>query len=179
MNLAVKNMVCPRCIEAVTEVVGNLGLTPVEVTLGRVVIAEDKIGDEVKTRLNTALKDRGFELIESPVDVTLATLKQLIVEHVRSPHTCRLKLSDCLESQLNTPYDTLSRLFSAHEGMTIEKFHIATRIVWVKELMHRGDLTISEIAHITGYSSLPHLSRQFKSIIGMTPSEYIVSINRQ
>lgn len=172
-------MVCPRCVEAVTETLRSLGLEPVEVTLGSVILPGETMSKPMHSRLADALEARGFELIDSPADATVEALKRAITEHVRTPHECRLKLSRCLENQFNVPYDTLSRLFTAREGRSVEKFHIAERVAWVMELINRGDKTVSEIAHITGYSSLSHLSRQFKSVTGQTPSEYIAAMNRQ
>ena len=173
MKLTVKDMVCPRCVEAVTEILHSLELTPVKVTLGHVEIAEERLSKSVKSKLATRLKARGFELLDTPEDAIIESIKKAVVKHVRSPHECRLKLSGCLEEQLHSSYDTMSRLFSSREGMTIEKYHVSQRVEWVKELMSRGNLTVSEISHITGYSSLSHLSRQFKAVTGMTPTEYL------
>ncbi len=173
MKLTIKDMVCPRCEEAVTEILTSLELTPVKVTLGHVEIAEEVLTKSMKSKLAAKLLARGFELLDTPQDATIEIIKKAVVKHVRSPHECRLKLSGCLEEQLHASYDTLSRLFSAHEGMTIEKYHVAQRVEWVKELMSRGNLTVSEIAHITGYSSLSHLSRQFKAVTGQTPTQYL------
>lgn len=176
MKLGIKNMVCPRCVEAVTEIFHSLGLEPEEVTIGSVTIPDKTMGKPMHTHLEEALKARGFELIDSPADATVEALKRAITKHVRTPHECRLKLSRCLEGQFNVPYDTLSRLFSTREGRSIEKFHVSERVAWVTELINRGDKTVSEIAHITGYSSLSHLSRQFKSVTGLSPSEYIARL---
>lgn len=173
MKLTIKDMVCPRCEEAVTEILLTLGLTPVKVTLGHVEIAEELLDKSLKSKLASMLLLRGFELLDTPAEATIEAIKKAVVNHVRSPHECRLKLSGCLEEHLHSSYDTLSRLFSAKEGMTIEKYHVAQRVEWVKELMSRGNLTVSEIAHITGFSSLSHLSRQFKAVTGLTPTEYL------
>ncbi|MDE6377126.1 MAG: AraC family transcriptional regulator [Duncaniella sp.] len=179
MKLGIKNMVCPRCVEAVTDTLHSLGIDPEEVTIGSVTLPCETMSKPMRTRLAAALEARGFELIDSPADATVEALKRAIAEHVRTPHECRLKLSRCLENQFNVPYDTLSRLFTSREGRSVEKFHIAERVAWVTELINRGDKTVSEIAHITGYSSLSHLSRQFKSVMGVTPSEYIAAHSPQ
>ena len=92
---------------------------------------------------------------------------------MRQADRCRLNLSACLEEHLHIPYDTLSRIFSSLEGRTVEKYQIAQRVEWVKELLGYGEMTVSEIADYTGYSSAAHLSRQFKSVTGLTPTEYL------
>lgn len=100
-------------------------------------------------------------------------IKRAVIEHVRQPGECRLNLSACLERHIGATYDTMSRVFSAHEGRTLEKYQMAQRVEWVKELLGYGQYTISEIADMTGYSSTAHLSRQFKSVTGLTPTEYL------
>ncbi|MDE6135803.1 MAG: AraC family transcriptional regulator, partial [Muribaculaceae bacterium] len=82
-------------------------------------------------------------------------------------------LSACIEEHLGQSYDTLSRLFSQREGRTIEKYHIALKIDYVKELLSLRNMTLAEIADMTGYSGAAHLSRQFKAVTGMTPGEYV------
>ena len=87
-------------------------------------------------------------------------------------HDCRFNLSACLQDHLNTDYGTLSKIFSATEGRTIEKYSIAQRVEFAKELLSYGEMTISEVADRAGYSSVAHLSRQFKTQTGMTPSQF-------
>ena len=82
-------------------------------------------------------------------------------------------LSECIERNLNVSYDTVSRIFSQREGRTLEKYHIAQKIERVKELLQHDQYTLSEIADMVDYSSVAHLSRQFKSVTGMTPTEYL------
>uniref|UniRef100_UPI00272ABCDB helix-turn-helix domain-containing protein n=1 Tax=uncultured Duncaniella sp. TaxID=2768039 RepID=UPI00272ABCDB len=82
-------------------------------------------------------------------------------------------LSECLSRHLNVSYDTVSRVFSQKEGRTLEKYHIAQKVERVKELLQHNEYTLSEIADMVDYSSAAHLSRQFKSVTGMTPTEYL------
>ena len=105
------------------------------------------------------------------VEALVEAAKQVIIDHVRN-HDCRFNLSACLQDHLNTDYSTLSKIFSATEGRTIEKYSIAQRVEFAKELLSYGEMTISEVADRAGYSSVAHLSRQFKTQTGMTPSQF-------
>lgn len=172
MEIRVKNMVCKHCVEALRQAIIEAGLTPVDVELGYASIQENPDGDEMAT-LDKLLEQQGFSRIMDQETSVSDAVKRVVMEHVRNPEECNLNLSACIESHLHIPYDTVSRIFSAHEGRTIEKYQIAQRIEWVKELLSYGELTVSEIAHVTGYSSTAHLSRQFKSVTGMTPTQYV------
>lgn len=165
-------MVCRHCIEAVKSVLSELGIIASDVSLGVVTlpVAPDA---ETLSRLSKALEPKGFSIARTGDEILCEQIKLAVLEHVRHPHECSMNLSACLEEKLHTPYDTLSRVFSSHEGRTIEKYHIAQRIEWVKELLGYGELSISEISDFIGYSSVAHLSRQFKSVTGLSPSEYL------
>lgn len=103
----------------------------------------------------------------------LERVKDAVRNHVCTEAECRLKLSACMENQLGVSFDTVSRLFSQMEGRTIEKYHIEQKVERIKELLLEGSMTIAAIADKTGYSSAAHLSRQFKSVTGMTPTDFI------
>lgn len=105
----------------------------------------------------------------------LERAKAAVRNHVRTEAECKLKLSACLEVQLGVSFDSVSRLFSQLEGRTIEKYHIEQKVDRIKELLLEGRMTIAAIADVTGYSSAAHLSRQFKSVTGMTPTAFIRS----
>ena len=113
----------------------------------------------------------GFSRILDTGQRLVEAAKQVIIDHVRN-HDCRFNLSACLQDHLNTDYGTLSKIFSATEGRTIEKYSIAQRVEFAKELLSYGEMTISEVADRAGYSSVAHLSRQFKTQTGMTPSQF-------
>lgn len=172
MKIAIKGMVCQHCVQAVKETIEELHLTPEEVSLGQAIVKEE-LPPMMLKQLSKALEEKGFSLIDSPEARLVEKVKLMIIDHIRNPHECRLNLSACLEDKLNMSYDTMSRVFSAQEGRTIEKYQMAQRVEWVKELLGYGELSVSEIAHITGYSSVAHLSRQFKSVTGLTPTEYL------
>ncbi len=172
MQLIVKGMVCQHCVEALRRVLEGSGLTVESVELGRAVVSGE-IDDNMLGRLDRMLAEQGFSRAKSADEALVERIKQTVMEHVRRPDECRLNLSACLEKHLNTPYDTLSRIFTAVEGRTIEKYQIAQRVEHVKELLGYGEHTVSEIADLTGYSSTAHLSRQFKAVTGLTPTQYL------
>lgn len=172
MQLKIKGMVCRHCVNAVRRVLTQAGLDVRDVRLGSAEIAED-LGDASLAMLDALLAAEGFERIRSEEEELVERAKRAVIHHVREEHECRYNLSACLEEHLGVPYDTVSRIFSAHEGRTIEKYQIAQRVEWVKELLDYGGLTVSEIAYRTGYSSAAHLTRQFKSVTGMTPTAYV------
>ncbi|MCM1163470.1 MAG: helix-turn-helix domain-containing protein [Muribaculaceae bacterium] len=174
MILKIKGMVCNHCVEAVGRVLTEAGLTVKSVKLGEAEI-EENLDDEALHMLDSLLAVQGFSRPLSPDEALVDRIKQAVIEHVRAADRCRLNLSACLEEHLNMPYDTLSRVFSAVEGRTVEKYQIGQRVEWVKELLGYGEMTVTEIADHTGYSSAAHLSRQFKAVTGLTPSQYQAS----
>ncbi|MCM1522243.1 MAG: helix-turn-helix domain-containing protein [Muribaculaceae bacterium] len=171
MRLKIKGMVCNHCVEAVRRVLSEAGLTVKNVSLGEAEV-EESLDDDALRMLDSLLASQGFSRPISPDEALVERIKQAVIRHVRAADRCRLNLSACLEEHLHTPYDTLSRVFSSLEGRTVEKYQIAQRVEWVKELLGYGEMTVAEIADYTGYSSAAHLSRQFKSVTGLTPSQY-------
>lgn len=172
MKIKIKGMVCTHCVDAVSNLLHGAGLTVEDVRLGEATIKEN-LDDEALHMLDSLLHSQGFSRPISADEEMVDRIKTAVIRHVRQADSCRLNLSACLEESLNVPYDTLSRVFSAHEGRTVEKYQIAQRVEWVKELLGYGEMTVSEIADHTGYSSAAHLSRQFKAVTGLTPSEYL------
>ncbi len=173
-KLFIKNMVCPRCIKAVREELLKLGLTPINVTLGEVEIKEkpDKI---TLDKLRLALKREGFELLEDAKSKIIELIKTEIIkaiQHYEEFDLEKLVFSKYLSEKLGKDYSYLSSLFSNVEGITIERYVILQKIEKVKELLTYNELTLSEIAYSLGYSSVQHLSRQFKSVTGITASEF-------
>lgn len=174
MKISVKGMVCRHCIEALERAIVRAGLTPVSIILGEAEIKENP--DETSMRvLDKLIEAEGFKRILSADEEMVDHIKLAVIDHVRNPDHCRLNLSSCIEEHLHTPYPTLSRVFTALEGRTIEKFQMAQRVEWVKELLGYRQLTLAEIADMTGYSSAAHLSRSFKSVTGLTPSAYLAA----
>lgn len=165
-------MVCPRCIMAVEDVFSKLDIPVHSVKLGQVVMGRKLSVDEQKA-LKPALTKLGFELLEGRKSALISQIKALIIEQL----FCRgngieVNFSTYLSEKLHHEYSYLSRLFSATEGTTIEKYITAQKIEKVKELLYYDELSLSEIAHRLNYSSVAYLSAQFKRETGMTPTAF-------
>lgn len=173
-TLYVKNMVCDRCIRVVREELTAIKLDLHSVALGEVVVAgatKDLPLDDIKT----VLDQNGFELIEDRKAKTIEQMKLAIIRFVREDHEKigrKTKFSEYLSKELGLDYHYLSTLFSSVENITIEQFVILQRIERVKELLKYGESTLSEIAYELGYSSVQHLSNQFKTVTGFTPTGF-------
>ena len=162
MKLLIKNMVCPRCIIAVKNILESEGVTVKSISLGDAEI-EEELTNERRLSVARKLQDMGFELVEQ---IRIAVLKWV---RMNEEHP---KLSDYLADNLKKDYSTLSKLFSEVRGITIERFAIIHRIEYAKELLCYSQLSTSEIAYKLGYSSPAHLSSQFKQVTGMTPKDF-------
>lgn len=176
MELYIKNMVCDRCILIVRQEVEKLGLQVDDIVLGKVVL--HSIPDPEKLQhLDVSLQALGFELIDKQKNQLVELLKTKVIERVHhSPlHTLNESLVQLVAKDLNKEYAYLSRLFSEVEGITVEKYVIQQKVEKVKELLEYGELNLNEIAFKMGYSSSAHLSTQFKSVTGMSPSHYKAS----
>jgi len=171
MKLAIKNMVCPRCIQAVTGLFGEMGITPLDVRLGEVILDRPLTPAEHDT-LQQRLHDLGFELLDDQQQQLVERIKNIIIHHVHQLEDNAVAFTDVLQQELNRSYSQLSKLFSEKEGITIEQYVILQRMEKVKELLSYNELTISEIAYRLGYSSVAYLSAQFKKITGLTPSQF-------
>ncbi len=171
-TLHIKNMVCDRCKLVVGQELEKLGLKPEKIALGEVTVEGD-ISEETQKKLDDALMSVGFERIDDRKARLIENIKKTVIEliHHDSPQTRKLNWSDILADRLNYEYNYLSSLFSSVEGITLEQYIIRQRIEKVKELLFYDELTLSEIADKLGYSSVAHLSGQFKKITGLTPSE--------
>jgi YesN/AraC family two-component response regulator len=172
MKLYIKNMVCNRCIMVVKTELERLGLEPIDVELGEVSFANE-ISQEQKQEIDSVLTQLGFALIDDRKSRLIESIKTLIVELVHQ-HNSELQtnLSDYLSGRLLQDYNSMSHLFSEVEGTTIEKYFIAQKIERVKELLVYDEMTLSEIAFMLHYSSVAHLSNQFKKVTGLTPSHF-------
>ena len=165
-------MVCNRCITAVRTELGKLGLHPLSISLGEVVTEEKKLSKEQYTKLAHSLQEIGFELIDDKKSKLIERLKNCIVEIVHYSEPTKIKYSAYITDKLNQDYSYLSKLFSEVEGITIELYIIKQKIERVKELLVYDELSLSEIAEQLGYSSVAHLSAQFKKVTGLTPTFY-------
>ncbi len=173
MKLAIKNMVCSRCIMAVKSIFEKQRLNPINVALGEVNLNVDHLPTYKILLLNKDLRNIGFELIDDKKGKIIEKIKNLIIERVHhSEDILKTNLSDFLAEKLQFEYNYLSNLFSEVEGTTIEKYFINQKIEKVKELLVYDELSLSEIADRLDYSSVAYLSSQFKKVTGLTPTFY-------
>jgi len=172
MDLHIKNMVSNRCKMIVKSELEKLGLHFKTISLGEVEIT-DELSEEYKNQLNINLKKSGLALIEDKKGILVEKIKNTIIELVHySEKQLKINLSDFLSQKLNYDYTYLANLFSEYQGITIEHLFLNHKIERVKELLIYDELNITEIADLMHYSSVAHLSNQFKKITGLTPSHY-------
>lgn len=165
-------MVCNRCKMAVKSVFESLQITTVSVELGEVELRSD-ITNEQKQKLLQKLQLIGFDLIDDKKSRTIDKIKTLIIDLVHNKNNeINTNLSDYLSSQLLQDYNTISNLFSEVENTTIEKYFINQKIEKVKELIIYDELSFSQIAYSLNYSSVSHLSNQFKKVTGFSPTHF-------
>jgi AraC-like DNA-binding protein len=165
-------MVSTRCKMAVKEELKKLGLHFIPVELGEVDIMEDLSSDQ-RELLKTALLSLGFELIDDKRSVLIEKIKHIIIEMVHNmDEPIKMKFSNYLSEKLSHDYTYMANLFSDIQGTTIAQFIISLKIERIKELIIYDELSISEIAWKMNYSSVAHLSNQFKKITGLTPSHF-------
>ncbi len=172
MKLFIKNMVCKRCKMVVQSELEKFGLHPIAVELGEVEITEI-LTDFQKQSLNRNLLEFGFELIDDKKSRIIEKVKNLVVELVHyQDNQSKVNLSELIIQQLSLDYNYVSNLFSEVEGISIEQFYIAQKIERVKELLVYDEISLSEIAFQLNYSSVSHLSKQFKKVTGLTPTYF-------
>lgn len=172
MKLMIKNMVCPRCIMSVEQLLGQHGFHAKAVRLGEVDLAETPDPRRLQ-QFSEALQAIGFELLDDQKKQLIDRLKTLLLEKVQTGSIEEhFSISKYLAGALHKDYSNLSRLFSEVEGVTLEQYFILQKVEKAKEWLIYGEHTLSEIAWKLGYSSTQHLSSQFKKITGMTPSQF-------
>ena len=172
MKLYIKYMVSNRCKMAVKEELKKLGLHFILVELGEVDIMED-LSLEQRVELKAGLLNSGLELMDDKRAVLIERIKNAVVEMVHhSDEMIKVNFSDYLSEKLNHDYTYLANLFSEIQGVTIEHFIINHKIERIKELIIYDELNITEIAWKMNYSSVAHLSNQFKKVTGLSPSHF-------
>ena len=172
MKLFIKNMVSIRCKIVVKTEIENLGLHPLVLELGEVEVKE-KISGKDYDALKVALLKSGLELMDDKRGMLIEKIKSVIVEMIHySDELPTDNFSGYLGKKLNHDYTYLANIFSEMQGSTIEQFMIAHKIERVKELLVYNELNLTEIAYRMHYSSVAHLSTQFKKITGLTPSHF-------
>jgi AraC-like DNA-binding protein len=172
MKLYIKYMVSLRCKMMVKEELKKLGLNYVAIDLGMVEIMED-ITTEQRDRLKVNLIKSGLDLLDSKKSILIEKIKNVIIEMIHySDELPDKNYSDHISEKLNYDYTYLSNLFSEVKGITIQQFIINHKIEKIKELLLYDELNLTEIAHKLHYSSVAHLSNQFKKATGLSPSYY-------
>lgn len=172
MKVYIKNMVCSRCEMAVRTVFEKMEIPILSMQLGEVGISEN-LDENQKQLLSENLKALGFELLDDKISKTIERIKNLIVDLVHHQNEkLKINLSSYIAEDLKQDYSALSNLFSETEGITIEHYFIAQKIEKVKELLIYNELSLSQIAFQLNYSSVAHLSNQFKKTTGITPTQF-------
>lgn len=165
-------MVCSRCEMAVRTLFDEMKISVLSIKLGEVELSKTLENLE-KKQLSEKLKALGFELLDDKISKTIERIKNRIIDLVHHQNEqLKINLSSYLSEDLNQDYSALSNLFSETEGITIEHYFIAQKIERVKELLIYNELSLSEIAFQLNYSSVAHLSNQFKKTTGITPTQF-------
>jgi YesN/AraC family two-component response regulator len=175
MTLYIKSMVSLRCKMMVQHELTMMGLHEVSVDLGRVVI-EENISNKQREQLGSALHESGLELLEDKQEILIERVKNVVTEMVHYAEDApTVNFSVFLSEKLGYDYVYLANLFSEAKGYTIEHFIIANKIERVKELILENEMNLTEISYNMHYSSVSHLSAQFKKVTGITPSHFKTS----
>jgi AraC family transcriptional regulator len=172
MKLYIKNMVCPRCIMSVEQILRKNQLPFSYVRLGEVLLTGGPSKEKLE-QLATDLRSVGFELLDDQRRQQIEKVKSLLIGQVQSGEIEEhFSLTKFLSSALYKDYSHVSKLFSEVEGITIEQFFILQKVEKTKEWLIYNEYSLNQIANHLGYSSVQHLSSQFKKVTGMTPSEF-------
>lgn len=166
-------MVCDRCIKAVDKILSDQHIEIENIALGEVILKKSMKESQIPF-LEKALEAEGFELIDDKRSRIVSQIKNILIEliHYEDMEALHQNISDYLSKKMHKDYHYLSNLFSESENLTIEQFVIFQKIEKVKELLVYDELSLSEIAFKMGYSSVAHLSAQFKKITGFTPTYF-------
>ena len=172
MKIFIKHMVSSRCKMVVKEELNKLGLFFIIVDIGEVNVMEEITYDQ-REKFRVALLKYGLELMEDRKSVLIEKIKNIIIDVVHyKDEVIKIKFSDYLSEKLNHDYTYLSNLFSEVQGTTIEQYIIAHKVERIKEMLIYDELNISEIAWKLNYSSVAHMSNQFKKVTGLSPSHF-------
>ncbi|MDZ7659397.1 AraC family transcriptional regulator [Fodinibius sp.] len=167
----IKNMVCSHCAEVLEEKLSQAGFKIERIELGELYLSE-ALDEQEYGQLVNLIQDNGFDLIDDENSRIVEQIKQLIIQQVRSNTPMQKNLSDLLTDKIHKDYQQLSRLFSAVEGKSIERYFILQKIERAKELIVYDEKSLSQIALELDYSSQQHFSRQFKKETGLAPSHF-------
>lgn len=172
-EILIRGMVCDRCISVIKEGITALGYHVNNITLGKISVTGE-ISKKGYEEVKGLLAENGFDMICNRqtriVNQAKTLISEVFAENIR--YNSKLRFSSLLSEKLHMNYDSISELFTELEGITLEKYIITKRLEKVKELLVYTEFTLTEIAYITGFSSINHLSRQFKELTGLSPSHF-------
>lgn len=172
MTIFIKNMISTACKLFVQAELSNLGIRYNSIDLGEVDL-NGNITIAQRIALKESLTKYGLELMEDKRSILIEKIKATIIEMVYyTEDRINTKYSYILSERFNHNYNYLAKVFSDREGITIEKYIISQKIERIKELMKYGEMNMTQIAYLLNYSSVAHLSSQFKKTTGLTPSDY-------
>ncbi len=172
MKIYVKNMACESCKVVVKKALEELKIHPIKVELGEIETKGD-VTDNQKIKLNSIIKKAGLELLEKKQGVLIEMIRKIMIDYVySSAEKPRHKFSVLLSEELGHNYRYLANFFSEVEATTIEQFLISLKIERIKELIILEEFSLSQIADKLHYSSVAHLSNQFKKVTGLSPSHF-------
>jgi AraC family transcriptional regulator len=169
-TVTVKGMVCNRCIITIREALGKIGVEVREVHLGKVEVY--KQGGINLAEVHEAITCLGFEILVDRHDRMVEQVKKLVDEVISANQYSSIRFSALVSDRARSSYDTISSVFSAKEGITIEHYIINRKLERVKQMLAETNLSLTDISFQTNYSSVHHLSRQFKEKQGINPTEY-------
>ena len=156
---------------AVENILNRQSIQPLDVRLGEVIVAKDLDDADIQS-FRSALESVGFELLDDNQQQLIEQIKTTIINRIHFSGQSGFNISEILANDLHKDYSLLSKLFSSTEGITIEHYTILQKIEKAKELLTYNKQTLSEIAFALGYSSVSHLSSQFKKVTGLTPTQF-------
>ena len=172
MKIYVKNMACESCKIFVKEALEELDIAAIKIDLGEIEVKEELTAAE-KKKLNSKIKKAGLELLEKKQGILIEKIRSVIIDYVyNSDEKPITKFSVLLSEKLNHSYTYLANFFSEIEASTIEQYVISLKVERIKELIILEEHTLSAIAFKLHYSSVSHLSNQFKKATGLTPSHF-------
>jgi AraC-like DNA-binding protein len=172
MKLIIKNMLSTRCVNYISDILKAMDISFVSVELGKVNLI-NKLSLNQKLDFKNEIKQEGFELIENSQSILAERIKLIIIQMVHySEENIKTNFSVYLSEQMKHNYTYLSNVFRAENGISIQQFIIMNKVERIKTLLLYGELNLSEIAYKLNYSSIAHLSNQFKKITGLSPTNY-------
>lgn len=172
-TILIKNMLCNCCIKVIQSEFLQHGIDVISIELGRAVVSYDSSGTSIED-IRKILNDNDFDLIHDRDSVLVEQIKQAVIElvHFSGNVNSIIRKSEYLIDKMNMSYQTISKLFSRNEKITLQKYIILQKIEKTKELLLCGELTLSEIAYMMDFSSVQHLSNAFRKITGCSVSDY-------